>query len=163
MDLFIAFLKNMSLFTFVVVSLLIYAALPETISLDYAPPFFEKDYIFYGSVGFVIIFNLLMIAFVRLMRVVPASRMKMPHQDFWLENLQTRQAFYYVLQGWAYTFIAAINLFVSLLFWRIWHTNVMDKNFQSLALFWYLGVAIFIIWIVFIFMRLKIRKFSIWE
>jgi preprotein translocase subunit Sec61beta len=163
MNLFIAFFKNISLITFAAVWLILNVSFPSEISLNYPYNPITKDWVLYASLAFVGMFNLIMVFFLRMLQNIPIQNMRLPQADFWKENEISRDEFFKVLKAWFYTFMTFINLYVAFILYKIWDINVMIQDAVSLLPFWILGIGIFIAWIVFLAIRFRIRKYSIWD
>jgi hypothetical protein len=163
MNLFIAFFKNISLITFAAVWLILNVSFPSEVSLNYPYNPIAKDWVLYASLAFVGMFNLIMVFFLRMLQNIPIQNMRLPQADFWKENEISRDEFFKVLKAWFYTFMTFINLYVAFILYKIWDINVMIQDTVSLLPFWILGIGIFTAWIVFLAIRFRIRKYSIWD
>jgi hypothetical protein len=168
MDLVITFAKNLSLLLFVAVLLMVYYSVPEEISLvfnEIQQPVqgISREQMFYIAAFFVIAFNMLLVIFIRLMSTVPWQYFKIPHHDFWMKDKESREKFFFVLQSWAYSFIAAVNLFACFVLYRVYDININLQRSDSMWGTVALGLLIFIGWLAFIFVRFGIRKWSIFD
>ncbi len=163
MNLLIAFLKNISLVVFAAVWLILNVSYPSEISLHYPYNPIAKDWVLFAILGFVGIFNLIMIFFLKMLQNIPIQRLQIPQADFWKENELSREEFYNVLKAWFYTFITAMNLYVAFILYKIWDINVMIQDTVDMLPYWIIGTAILIIWISYLTFRFRIRKYSIWD
>ncbi|MFN3315510.1 MAG: hypothetical protein ACK40K_01775, partial [Raineya sp.] len=128
MNLLIAFLKNISLVVFAAVWLILNVSYPSEVSLYYPYNPIPKDWLMFVVLGFVGIFNLLMIFCLKFLQNVPIQRLSIPHSDFWKENELSREEFFNVLKAWFYTFITAFNVYVAFVLYKIWDINVMIQD-----------------------------------
>ncbi|MCS6796748.1 MAG: hypothetical protein RMJ97_11750 [Raineya sp.] len=163
MNLFVAFLKYFSLIAFASVWLITNASFPPEISLHYPYNPISKHWFLYVSLGFVGIFNLMMVFFQRFLQNIPIEKLQIPQADFWKENEISREEFYNVLKAWFYTFTALVNLYAAFLIYKIWEINVMIRNTIDMTLFWIIGVVLILLALIYIFVRFRIRKYSIWD
>ncbi|MDX1902953.1 MAG: hypothetical protein SFU27_02245 [Thermonemataceae bacterium] len=163
MNLLVAFLKNASWVAFAAVWLILNASYPAEISLSYPFNFIPKDWVLYASLGFVGMFNLIMVFFLRLLLSLPIQRLQIPNAAFWKENELSQAEFYNVLKAWFHTFMAAVTFYATFILYKIWDINVMVRDSVSLFYFWLIGAAIFIFWIVYVAFRFRIKKYSIWD
>lgn len=163
MNLLIAFLKNISLVVFAAVWLILNVSYPSEISLHYPYNPIAKDWVLFAILGFVGIFNLIMIFFLKMLQNIPIQRLQIPQADFWKENELSREEFYHVLKAWFYTFITAMNLYVAFILYKIWDINVMIQDTVDMLPYWVLGGAILVIWISYLSFRFRVRKYSIWD
>jgi hypothetical protein len=163
LNLLIAFLKNISLVVFAAVWLILNVSYPSEISLHYPYNPIAKDWVLFAILGFVGIFNLIMIFFLKMLQNIPIQRLQIPQADFWKENELSREEFYNVLKAWFYTFITAMNLYVAFILYKIWDINVMIQDTVDMLPYWIIGTAILIIWISYLTFRFRIRKYSIWD
>jgi len=163
MNLLIAFLKNISLVVFAVVWLILNVSYPSEISLNYPYNFIQKDWVLFVALGFVALFNLMMIFFLKTLQNIPIQRLQIPQAEFWKENELSREEFYNVLKAWFYTFITVFNFYVSFVLYKIWDINVMIQDTVDMLPYWIVGGAILVIWIVFIGFRFRLKKYSIWD
>ncbi|KOY85313.1 hypothetical protein AD998_03315 [bacterium 336/3] len=162
MNLIIAFLKNISFITFAAVWLILNKSYPKEIYVGSYINIIHKDWVLYVSLGFVGVFNLIMIFFLRLLQNIPIEKLNIPNNIFWKENEISKDEFYKVLKAWFFTFMIAINLYSSFMLYKIWDLNVQNEV-RDLSLYWMLGILIVLIWIIFISFRFKIKKYSIWD
>ncbi|PKQ69919.1 hypothetical protein [Raineya orbicola] len=163
MNLFIAFLKNFSLVAFSAVWLITNAGFPTEISLNYPYNPISKHWFLYVVLGFVGIFNLLMVFFLRFLQSIPIEKLRIPQADFWKENELSREEFYNVLKAWFHTFTAFFNLYIAFLLYKIWDINVMIQDTVDMTIFWAIGLFIILFALSYIFIRFRIRKYSIWD
>jgi hypothetical protein len=163
MNLLIAFLKNISLVVFAAVWLILNVSYPSEISLNYPYNFIQKDWVLFVALGFVALFNLMMIFFLKTLQNIPIQRLQIPQAEFWKENELSREEFYNVLKAWFYTFITVFNFYVSFVLYKIWDINVMIQDTVDMLPYWIVGGAILVIWIVFIGFRFRLKKYSIWD
>jgi len=163
MNLLIAYLKNISLVVFAAVWLILNVSYPSEVSLNYPYDFIPKDWVLFVALGFVALFNLMMIFFLKMLQNIPIQRLQIPQADFWKENELSREEFYNVLKAWFYTFMVAVNLYVSFILYKIWDINVMIQDSVDMLAYWILGLVILLIWVVYIAFRFRIRKYSIWD
>lgn len=163
MNLLIVFLKNISLVVFAAVWLILNVSYPAEISLHYPYNPLSKNWFLFAVLGFVGIFNLMMIFFLKMLQNIPIERLRLPRSDFWKENELSKEEFYNVLRAWFYTFITAINLYTSFILYKIWDINVMIQDTVDMLAYWVVGIAILVIWIAFLSFRFRIQKYSIWD
>lgn len=163
MNLLIAYLKNISLVVFAAVWLILNVSYPSEISLHYPYNPIPKDWVMFVVLAFVGIFNLMMIFFLKTLQNTPIQRLQIPEAEFWKENELSREEFYNVLRAWFYTFIAMFNFYVTFVLYKIWDINVMIQDTVDMLPYWILGAGLLVIWIVFIFFRFRIKKYSIWD
>ncbi|MCU0437818.1 MAG: hypothetical protein MUC49_07865 [Raineya sp.] len=162
MNLIIAFLKNISLITFAAVWLILNKSYPKEIYVGNYINILHKDWVLYVSLGFVGLFNLIMIFFLRLLQNIPIEKLNIPNSSFWKENEISKGEFFKVLKAWFFTFMIAINSYSSFMLFKIWDLNTQNEV-RGLSVYWIMGVAIVAIWVIFIGFRFKIRKYSIWD
>lgn len=105
----------------------------------------------------------MMIFFAKTLQNIPIQRLNIPQADFWKENELSREEFYNVLRAWFYTFITAMNLYVSFVLYKIWDINVMIQDTVDMMPYWIVGGGLLLLWILFVFVRFRIRKYSIWD
>ncbi|GAB4123202.1 MAG: hypothetical protein OHK0045_12970 [Raineya sp.] len=163
MNLLIAFLKNISIVVFAAVWLILNVSYPSEISLYYPYNPIHKDWVLFVVLAFVGVFNLMMIFFAKTLQNIPIQRLNIPQADFWKENELSREEFYNVLRAWFYTFITAMNLYVSFVLYKIWDINVMIQDTVDMMPYWIVGGGLLLLWILFVFVRFRIRKYSIWD
>jgi len=162
MNLIIAFLKNTSFIIFAAVWLILNKSYPKEIYIGSHINQIGKDWVLYVSLGFIGIFNLIMIFFLRLLQNVPIEKLNLPQAAFWKENDLSKEEIYKVLRAWFYTFMAVINLYTSFILYKIWDLNTQNEV-RDLTMYWFLGGLIVTLWITFIGFRFKIKKYSIWD
>jgi len=163
LNLLIAFLKNISLVVFAAVWLILNVSYPDEVSLHYPYNPIGKDWLMFVVLAFIGIFNLITIFFFKTLQNIPIQRLQIPQAVFWKENEFSREEFYNVLKAWFYTFITAVNLYVSFILYKIWDINVMVQDTVDMLPYWIGGLAILLIWISFIAIRFSIKKYSIWN
>lgn len=163
MNLLIAFLKNISLVVFAAVWLILNVSYPSEISLNYPYNPVAKDWILFAVLGFVGLFNLMMIFFLKFLQNVPIQNLRLPQAEFWKENELSREEFYKVLKAWFYTFITVVNLYVAFILYKIWDINVIIQDTVSMTPYWVIGAALLLVWVSFISFRFRIKKYSIWD
>ncbi len=165
MDLMITFLKNFSILVFVVFVLGVYNSVPEDMAFGIdAIGKMDKSHFFYAMAAFVILINLFLTIFVKYFNAIPAQKFQMPKRDFWLENNESRVAFFYVIQSWAYSLMAVFNALICLILFKIYKINdLAGISGINLLPYLLLIVVVIIAWIVFILRRFYIQKYSIWE
>ena len=148
---------------FAAVWLILNASYPSEVSLNYPYNPIGKDWIMFVTLAFVGIFNLIMIFFFKILQNIPIQRLQIPKAAFWKENELSREEFYNVLKAWFYTFISAVNLYVSFILYKIWDINVMIQDTVDMLFYWIGGGVILLVWISFIAFRFRIKKYSIWD
>jgi hypothetical protein len=162
MNLIIAFLKNISLITFAAVWLILNKSYPKEIYVGNYANLVHKDWVLYASLGFVGLFNLIMIFFLRLLQNVPIEKLNIPNSTFWKENEISKDEFYKVLRAWFFSFMIAMNTYSSFMLYKIWNLNIQNEV-RDLSLYWIIGILIIIFLLIFIGVRFKIKKYSIWD
>lgn len=165
MDLMITFLKNFSILVFIVFVLGVYNSVPEDVAFGIdAIGKMDKSHFFYAMAAFVILINLFLTIFVKYFNAIPIQKFKMPKSDFWLENEESRLAFFYVIQSWAYSLMAVFNALICLLLFKIYKINDLAGISGINLLPYLLLIAVAVLaWVVFILRRFHIQKYSIWE
>ena len=120
----------------------------------------HKEYYFLYAGGFVVILNLFVSLAVMLLYRIPLSVLKIPHRDFWFANEISRQNLYETIESWLHTLAILMHIFVMTFIVKIWSVNRNMGEIGNYGIFMYAGLLLLIGWIVFIFIRLRIRKFD---
>lgn len=163
MNLFIAFFKYFSVVVFAAVWLITNTNLPAEISLHYPYNLISKHWFLYVALGFIGAFNLIMVFFEKFLRNIPIEKLQIPQADFWKENELSKEEFYNVLKAWFYTFTALLNLYASFVIFKVWEINVMIQDTVDMTIYWIVGLALILLSLIYIFIRFRIRKYSIWD
>jgi hypothetical protein len=167
MNKIIRFLKNFLILAFVIILFLAYYELSER----FAPVTLYRDKFghsiastdpntyFYTFFGFFILINLLISSIARITQQFPLEKIRIPNQDFWQQDKAHIQRLHDVFEAWIFGFALILNVFMTILAAKIWFVNrgiggqMWEYGMMALSL-----VLILLIWIGFIFYRLRIRR-----
>jgi RsiW-degrading membrane proteinase PrsW (M82 family) len=167
MDKVARFIKNVLIGGFIVILSLAYYELsdrfaPVTLFRDpYGHSVFETDHntFFYVAFIFFMVLNILISLIANLTKSMPLSRLRVPNRDFWLKDADSQEHLRVVLVAWVYGFAIILNAFMIILTAKIWFVNrsiggqLYEYGLLALTL-----VLLLLVWIGFIFYRLRIRR-----
>jgi hypothetical protein len=167
MDKVVRFLKNVLIVGFIVILGLAYYELsdrfaPVTLFRDvYGHSVFETDHhtFFYVAFIFFMVLNILISLIAKIFREMPLNRLRVPNRDFWFKDTDSQAQFRTVIVAWIYGFAVILNAFLTILAAKIWFVNrsiggqLYEYGLLSLTL-----VLLLLVWVGFIFYRLRIRR-----
>lgn len=119
-----------------------------------------KEYYFLYSAGFVVILNLFVSLTVMLLYRLPLSVLKIPNREFWFADDASRKNLYETIESWLHTLAILMQIFLMTVIVKVWSVNRDVHQTGNYGIFMYAGFALLIGWIIFIFIRLRIRRFD---
>lgn len=120
----------------------------------------HKEYYFLYAAGFVVILNLFVSLATMLLYRMPLSILKIPNRDFWFADQTSRKNLYETIESWLHTLAILIHAFMATFIVKIWSVNRDVNEIGNYGIFMYAGLLLLLGWVIFIFIRLRIRKFD---
>lgn len=163
----VRFVKNVTIILFMLILGLAYYELsdrsaPVTVYIDSGSKQvyqIHPELLFYSAALFMVLANVLISWVAKLTPHLPFKKMNLPNKDFWFRNKETENKLKDVFVVWVYGFALIINTLVILIVGKIWFVNRSIGGqlyeYGLLALGFLLAL---LLWIGFIFYRLRIRR-----
>lgn len=152
---------------FIVLLFLAYYYLPGNVAVHYndagrPDSFVAKSAFFYTCGIFVIVFYVAVSLLARLIISVPAKLFPMPNRTYWLRDTENQEEFHEILRDWLNSLIVIIMVWASFCLYALFQLNTSD-NADVLDYRWVfvMGVVALVIWILFLPVRLMVRKNSL--
>lgn len=162
--LLLRFLKFLSLLFFIGFLFIAYYYLPPNVAVHYnssgiADYYVDKQILFYGCGVFIVIFNMALSLLSRIIYSVPAKLFSMPNRNYWLADQENQQGFQEILRDWFSSLVVLINSFLILCLYAIYSINTSsDKTIADYTWLLNIGLVILIAWIIFLPVRLLVKK-----
>lgn len=165
--LLLRFLKLLSLAAFLVVLFLVYYYLPANVAIhfnEFGRPddFVDKPTLFYITGIFVVVFYMAVSLLARLIFSVPAKLFPMPNRTYWLRDQDNQEEFHEILRDWLNSLIVIVVLWIMLCLYALLRLNT-DEEPDGLQYTWvlYMGAIVLAVWILFLPLRLLVKKNSL--
>lgn len=165
--LMLRFMKLLSLAAFMVVLFLAYYYLPSNVAIHYSEfgrpdAFIDKQTLFYATGIFVVVFYMAVSLLARVIFSVPAKLFPMPNRTYWLKDQDNQEEFHEILRDWLNSLVVIVVLWVILCIYALLRLNTSEEA-DSLNYTWVLNVGAIVLigWILFLPLRLLIKKNSL--
>ncbi len=162
--LLLRFLKFLSLVFFIGFLFIAYYYLPPQVAIHYnisgiADQYASKEMVCYAFGGFAILFNTALSLLNRIIYSVPAKLFAMPNRNYWLADRDNQQGFHEILHDWLSSLIVLVNSFLFLCLYILYTINTStEKTAADYAWLLNAGLFVLIAWIIFLPVRLLIKK-----
>jgi uncharacterized membrane protein len=165
--LIIIFLKNFTWAVLVVALLLAYFYLPTKFPVhftefDVPDQQLDKSTFFYGVSLLAVVFNVLLSLLATMITSLPEKFLTTPNRAFWLENATSRKNFYEIYKDWFIALSILINVFLIVCVITALRSHQMQQfTPDSFAWLPALGGILLLAWLLFLPIRLRIKKYEI--
>jgi len=160
----IRLLKMLTWLGTLVVLLYTYYYLPDKIAIHYneigvPDNFLSREAFFYVAAFFIILLNVLLSLIGRLLLGLPKQALMVPNRPYWLANADNQEKLMYILRNWINSLATALNVYILAMIFITLRLHTNQRVFLS-DYTWMLfaGLAIIIIWIVYLPIRLRSTK-----
>jgi hypothetical protein len=118
--------------------------------------------LFYITGIFVVVFYVAVSLLARLIFSVPVKLFPMPNRTYWLRDQQNQEEFHEILRDWLNSLVVIVILLVILCISALMRLNTAEEP-DGLHYIWifYAGTIVMAIWILFLPLRLLVKRNSL--
>jgi len=158
------FLKTLSILTLIAVLLYAYYYLPEKLvthfsKLDMPDEYMSKSGFFYGVGIIAVVFYAFSGLLSKMVQAVEVRYFIMPNREYWTSTTEAKMYFYKIFSEWISSLSLLINLFLIICVFVVLKSHGRDTmsmhDFKLLPL---IGGMLFLFWIIFLPIILRIKK-----
>lgn len=166
--LLIKFLKIITIILFLVLLFIGYFYLPPNVAIHYTEAgqpdgYIDKPTFFYASGIFVVIFFTAVSLLARIIFSIPAKLFPMPNRNYWLTDQDTSNEFSEIVRDWLNSLTIIVNILASLCIYALLKINTAETAVADFRWILTAGILFLLGWILFLPLRLLIKKNSLIE